>query len=558
MPWENGGESLADVVVEYHRQVAGTGSLRSNRFRRFDTLLCLLPFCKHSAYSPHTHINDYLPGSSYSTTIVAIVSSQQPQCRVHTTNSFRRPDSHLCRCHYSQCLHLLSSPSQPRRERTRSKLLPTPILPATPLILRLLLPLQTVVSRQKAHRSKTCSSKIPYTIRPCLPLTCPRQIRNVNKKLSSSAKADAVLAENPGKSLDELVASKKLNNDQKAQIEKKPGLKAQLAQLEEQVTNYRAFAQEADERFAHEKAAMIEAHEAEVKQLKEEAATSATAAQGKDLDDALKVIVHFLHAAASKRQSEDTDSDEARAFEGALLLVYQGNEAALSTFRNLIEGSNDRLTDTAGEHVDYTFAQIKQAALAEAETSEELPEVEAEAPAVEDSAPSTDPTVANAGLTELQDTTAIPIHTNGVSEVSAIPEQASTGDDAANAVAESRWDPESSMHSAGEGWVNVPRDPAETDTGLQATPAAPAAQAENSNSWADDVPEESKPLNENDGFEQVKGRHTDNRGRGRGRGGRGDGFRGGRGGRGGARGEFRGGRGRGGDRGRGGFRGDRG
>lgn len=369
------------------------------------------------------------------------------------------------------------------------------------------------------------------------------------------------MSENPDKSLDELVASRKLNADQKAQLEKKPAIRAQLAQLEDQLTHYRTFSQDLEERFAREKASLIESHEAEIAQLKEEAAANTKATDSKpDIQEALQVITHFLHAAASKRQSEDPNSNEARAFEGALLLVYQGNESSLATLRSLIEGADEKITDTQGELVDYTYAQIKQAALTEANPVEE----ETEAPPSYEAGGATDPTIANAGLTELQDTTTIPVRTNGTDGTDAtfaVPEQASAGDNAANAVAESKWDPEASVHTeasaAGEDWVNVPRDPAETDTGLQATPAAAVAEVQNSNSWADEV--EATPIvSENDGFEQVKGRHSEHRGRGRGRGGRGDGFRGR--GRGGQRGEFRGGRGRGGDaRGRGGQRGgDRG
>jgi len=173
-----------------------------------------------------------------------------------------------------------------------------------------------------------------------------------------------------------------------------------------------------------------------------------------------------------------------------------------------------------------------------------------EAPA--DSPPDTDPTIANAGMTELEDTTTIPIRANGNNgkepDVVSPPEQVSTTAEAANAVAEANWNPEASITTdasgTGEEWVQVPRDPAETDTGVTATPASQKAE----NSWAEEVAtsaEEQKK--ENDGFEQVRGRHGDNRGRGRGgRGVRGE-FRGrGRGGPGRGTGE---GRGRGGPRG---------
>lgn len=46
---------------------------------------------------------------------------------------------------------------------------------------------------------------------------------------------DAIIAENPDKSLDDLIEEKKINNDQKAQVLKKPSLQATVAQTEEQI-----------------------------------------------------------------------------------------------------------------------------------------------------------------------------------------------------------------------------------------------------------------------------------------------------------------------------------
>lgn len=372
-----------------------------------------------------------------------------------------------------------------------------------------------------------------------------------------------------------MVASRKLNTDQKAQIEKKPGIKDQLAKLEDQLTQYRAFSSDLEERFSREKATLIESHEAEIASLKEDAAATTKASDSTNLEDALKVMSYFLHTAAAKRQSEDPDSDEARAFEGALLLVYQGNESALSTLRSLITGADEKITDTTGDLVEFTYAQIKEAALA---APKPAAEVDADAPPAFGAAGS-DPTIVNAGLTELQDTNTIPLHTqNGDSEAQTIPEQTSTGDEAANAVAESKWDPAASAHTdvsaGGEDWVNVnvPRDPAETDNGLQATPAdattatqgnytseltsdeIPATVTAASASWAEEV-SAAPVVTENDGFQEVKGRHLEQRGRGRGRGYQNGGYRGragGPGGRGGQRGEFRGGRGGRGGEGRGG------
>lgn len=187
-----------------------------------------------------------------------------------------------------------------------------------------------------------------------------------------------------------------------------------------------------------------------------------------------------------------------------------------------------------------------------------------ETPATEP-VPESDPTLANAGLTELQDPSVVvqASQANGAVEAaashpeqfSAAPSQTSIGD-AANQLAENTWDPQGSTSlsasATADGWVEVPRDPQETETGIDAT----TASAHATNSWAEDVPSAAPTsANEaNDGFEQVVHHQRQNSTRGgrggRGRG-RGDNFRG-RGGRGEfrgrarGRGDFRGGRGRGG------------
>jgi hypothetical protein len=387
-----------------------------------------------------------------------------------------------------------------------------------------------------------------------------RNIRNIHKKLAASTKADTVIAENPGVPLDDLVANKKLNADQKAQILKKPALQAQLAQFEEQLTAFRSFAQELEDKFAKEKSGLTEAHEAEIAAVKEKASQETEKIKTHAVEDGLRVINHFLHAAASKRQSEDVDSAESRAFEGTLLLVYQGNDASLETLKSLIYGTDEKVPDVSGELLDYTYAQVKESAIQGGEnpslpTKEEEEETQPTDPTVSAvSYAQTDSTIANAGLTELDDTTTLPTTKANETDLETlpVPEQSTTGADAANAIAEASWDPQASIvtdtSTTNEEWVQVPRDPAETETGVAATPAAVNSTA----NWAEEVgaAAEEKPVSENDGFEQVKR----DRGRGRGgRGGRGD-FRGR--GRGGGRGD-RGGRGGGGPRGaRGGPRGD--
>lgn len=179
-------------------------------------------------------------------------------------------------------------------------------------------------------------------------------------------------------------------------------------------------------------------------------------------------------------------------------------------------------------------------------------------PAEESSTPvATDLTVAHAGLTEIDENNE-PI-SNGVShhvDTPTVPDASNIDAGAANAAAENNWEAKLSVsaESGPEGWVEIPRDPAETETGTAATLAAMTG----TQSWAEDVPTESVPpvtdlappaANNGDGFHEV------HHGRGRGRNGSQGEYRGGgRGGRG-----FRGDRGNdGGYRGRGGFRGDRG
>ena len=138
-----------------------------------------------------------------------------------------------------------------------------------------------------------------------------------------------------------------------------------------------------------------------------------------------------------------------------------------------------------------------------------------------------------------------------------VPDVSNIDADAANAAAGSNWeakDPASTSPGQDE-WVEIPRDPTETDTGNSATPAGMTS----TQSWAEDVPTEptnpmptpayvQTPADAGDGFHEVQ-HHRGGRGRA---GGQGDHRSGNRGGRG-----FRGDRGEGGGRGRGGHRGDR-
>lgn len=157
-----------------------------------------------------------------------------------------------------------------------------------------------------------------------------------------------------------------------------------------------------------------------------------------------------------------------------------------------------------------------------------------------------DPTIVNAGLTELDAVpTAVLAKSPEVEEnpSSGFPQNSGFGD-GANVAAEDNWNRQNDLSASQDEWVDVryPRDAAETDTGIEATPAA----LTNTQSWADEQPDAPQAQPKTDGFSEVqRTRGGQQRGGG---GGRGRGFGGSRGGRG----NGEGGRGRGPRGGRGG------
>ena len=211
-----------------------------------------------------------------------------------------------------------------------------------------------------------------------------------------------------------------------------------------------------------------------------------------------------------------------------------------------------QVRDLAFEYAPYA---------AEEAWAEEVAQSEPAPPAAEDSSATigTDPTVAHAGLTEIDESNEPKV--NGVSshvDTGNVPDASKIDAGAANAAAGTNWEVKDPA-SAGSGpdeWVEIPREPTETDTGNFATPAALTS----TQSWAEDVPIESTdsmptpayaqtPADGGDGFHEVQ-HHRGGRGRGGGQGEHRGGNRSSRG--------FRGDRGEGGGRGRGGYRGDRG
>ncbi|KAI4225542.1 MAG: hypothetical protein LQ349_007053 [Xanthoria aureola] len=309
-------------------------------------------------------------------------------------------------------------------------------------------------------------------------------IRNVKKKLNATQRVDTIVAENPDQTLDQLLAARKINPDQKAQAQKKPSLQASLAQLEEQVAQYKQFDEDYQKRLATEKAALATSHKDELEKVKEAAIAEAKAESAKEAKDNLLALSKFLRAAAAKRQGGDETSPENRAFEGALLLVYGGEAGAVAAMESLIAGGDEKVPTVDQVPSDYTYKQVRDLAFeyapyaAEEAWAEDVAQSEPAPPAAEEptNEVGTDPTVANAGMTEL-DSVAEPA-SDGVAhhvDTPSVPDASNIDAGAANAAgADPGWEAKlsESTQSGPDGWVEVARDPAETDTGTDATPAA--------------------------------------------------------------------------------------
>ncbi|KAF3483540.1 uncharacterized protein GIQ15_02864 [Arthroderma uncinatum] len=394
-------------------------------------------------------------------------------------------------------------------------------------------------------------------------------LRNTNKKLNATARVDAIIAENPGKTLEELVALKKINADQKAQALKKPALQETVAHIEEQIAQYKQLEAYYEEQQAKEKTKLETQHKEELESLKKSLVVETEQNGEKRFKERLLVLSRFLRAAAAMRGVADEHSVEGRGFEGSLYQVYGGTEQAVEAMIKLIDGAEEKVPSVESELLDITYAQIKRTSLEYIQPTPEAAWTEEQTTAATTTASAlqTDPTVANAGLTEAQDpSVSQAAATNGFQSAAPphaeepVPAQATTQNVAANELAQARsgapgWDSNSMTASAvTEEWVNVQIPAAETAPPASAAPeTASRPPLQTTDSWAEDVPAAAASTDPTkqpvDGFERVH--HT--RGRGRGYRGRGQGQRGGgehrgRGGFNRGGGEFRGrGRGRGGE-----------
>ena len=161
-------------------------------------------------------------------------------------------------------------------------------------------------------------------------------------------------------SLDELVASRKINADQKAQILKKPSLQASLTQLEEQIAQYKKFDQEYKARSQLEKTefekSFTDRAKKELEENVEAAKKAAASSAEQDQRDALLLLSQFLRLAAIRRGDEEADAnlDENKALEGVLSQVYSGDLKAVDAMVNLIHGSEQATTSISSEPLKTT------------------------------------------------------------------------------------------------------------------------------------------------------------------------------------------------------------
>jgi hypothetical protein len=163
-------------------------------------------------------------------------------------------------------------------------------------------------------------------------------------------KVDKIIEENPSRTLDELVASKTINADQKAQALKKPGLQSQLAGLEEQIRQYKQFEAEHQAAISRERSELKATHAKEIEEVKAKAARDTRAQVEREFRLRLLTFARFLKAAAERRAREESEpSEEGRAFEGVLYGIYTGDAAAVECAERLIEGVDKNTSDYSGE-----------------------------------------------------------------------------------------------------------------------------------------------------------------------------------------------------------------
>jgi hypothetical protein len=162
-----------------------------------------------------------------------------------------------------------------------------------------------------------------------------------------------------------LITEKKINADQKAQALKKPALQASIVQIEEQITHFKEFAVQYEQRLTAQKAELEKAHKEGLEAIQQKAATEANKASQADLGQRLLSLSKFLYAAATMRRSGDESSSLTRAFEGVLYQVYGGSHEAVSSMLKLIDGVDEKVVSVEGETLEITCKATVSTAVAQ-------------------------------------------------------------------------------------------------------------------------------------------------------------------------------------------------
>jgi hypothetical protein len=174
-----------------------------------------------------------------------------------------------------------------------------------------------------------------------------RQVRKINKALGAMEKLDKIQLEHPGQSLDDLVAAKKINNDQRAQGLRKPILIAQREEFGEQLKKYEKFVDDYEDKLVKQRDSLTSSHTKDVEAIRAEVTTEVKKEMEVEFKRRLLTFTRFLKAAAGRRQTED-DSEEGKAFESVLCGVYAGDAAAVDCAESLVNGSEENVPEYTG------------------------------------------------------------------------------------------------------------------------------------------------------------------------------------------------------------------
>lgn len=176
---------------------------------------------------------------------------------------------------------------------------------------------------------------------------------------SNASKTQSLIAENKDKSIDQLIAAKIINADQKRQVDNKPALEAELARYEEQLAQIQKIDDEWRATVASVKAEtekkLADKYEKEKAEAVAEVKSKAEAEATKALEDGFLVLSQFLRLAAHRRgEAADSTEDQDLALEGILLSVYGGDQSAVATMIRLYQGTDDTAISVAGELLQTT------------------------------------------------------------------------------------------------------------------------------------------------------------------------------------------------------------